>query len=64
MLTLADNFFIARIKKYFIAQMRKHQVITFTLGFFFLNEELIFWASYLTGVNYICLLYTSPSPRD
>jgi len=53
MLTLTDNFFIARIKKYFIAQMKKHQVITFTLGFFFLNEEIIFWASYLAGVNYL-----------
>jgi len=36
-----DNFFIARIKKY--------QVITFTFGFLLLNQEIVFWANYLTG---------------
>ncbi len=36
-----DNFFIARIKKY--------QVITFTLGFLLLNQEVVFWVNYSTG---------------
>ena len=36
-----DNFFIARIKKY--------QVISFTFGFLAINQIIVFWATYLTG---------------
>lgn len=36
-----DNFFIARIKKF--------QVITFTFGFLLVNQIIVFWATYLTG---------------
>jgi len=36
-----ENFFIARIKKY--------QVISFTFGFLAINQILVFWATYLTG---------------
>lgn len=38
-----DNFFIARIKKF--------QVITFTFGFLLINQIIVFWATYLTGRN-------------
>lgn len=36
-----ENFFIARIKKY--------QVISFTFGFLAINQIIVFWATYLTG---------------
>ena len=39
--TKKENFFIARIKKF--------QVITFTFGFLLLNQVIVFWANYLTG---------------
>ncbi|MDP2947517.1 MAG: hypothetical protein Q8N88_05375 [Nanoarchaeota archaeon] len=41
--TKKDNFFIARIKKF--------QIITFTFGFLLINQIIVFWATYLTGRN-------------
>jgi len=38
--TGSKNFFVKRVKKY--------QIITFTFGFLFLNQLIVFWATYLT----------------
>lgn len=39
--TKKENFFVARLKKY--------QVISFTFGFLAINQIIVFWATYLTG---------------
>jgi len=36
-------------KKFFVKRVKKYQIITFTFGFLLLNQEIVFWANYLTG---------------